>query len=105
MPSLLGQKIKELRQRLGLTLEELANAADSSKSYMWEIENKDVARPSGEKLNRIAAVLGVTPEYLVDASRMELTEDDQDRAFYRKFQTLDTEMKAKLKRILDVLDE
>lgn len=105
MPSLLGQKIKELRQRLGLTLEELANATDSSKSYMWEIENKDVARPSGEKLNRIAAVLGVTPEYLADASRTELTEDDQDRAFYRKFQTLDTEMKAKLKRILDVLDE
>ena len=42
MPSLLGTKINELRRERGLTLEQLAQATDSSKSYMWEIENKDV---------------------------------------------------------------
>lgn len=105
MASLLGQKIRELRMARGLTLEQIAQATDSSKSYMWEIENKDVARPSGEKLNRIAAVLGVTPEYLADATRTEATEDDTDRAFYRKYQGLDPVAKAKLKKILDVFDE
>lgn len=105
MPSLLGQKIRELRQARGLTLDQLAQATDSSKSYMWEIENKDVARPSGEKLNAIARVLGVTPEYLADASRTQVTDDDRDLAFYRKYQSLGTDNKALLKKILDALDE
>jgi transcriptional regulator with XRE-family HTH domain len=48
MPSLLGIKINELRRARKLTLEQLAEATESSKSYMWEIENKDVERPSAE---------------------------------------------------------
>ncbi len=105
MASPLGLKIRDLRRARGLTLDQLAQATDSSKSYMWELENKDVARPSGEKLNKIAAVLGVTPEYLADATRTEVTEDVEDVAFYRKYQSLDPEAKAKIKRILDVFDE
>lgn len=105
MASALGQKVRELRMARGLTLEQLAQATDSSKSYMWEIENKDVARPSGEKLNRIAAALGVTPEYLADAKQTEATQDVEDVAFYRKYQVADPGVKEKLKRILDVLDD
>lgn len=105
MPSLLGVKIKELRRGKGLTLEQLAQATESSKSYMWEIENKDVARPSAEKLERIAEVLEVTAAYLIDASRMEPTEDVSDTAFYRKYQKLEAEDKARLQRILDALKD
>ena len=105
MPSLLGVKIKELRRGKGLTLEQLAQAADSSKSYMWEIENKDVARPSAEKLERIAEVLGVTAAFLIDASQTEPTEDVADTAFYRKYQKLEPAEKAQLKRILDALKD
>ena len=47
--------IRELRLKHGLTLEGLGAKIDSSKSYVWEIENKDVARPSAEKLSLIAA--------------------------------------------------
>ena len=36
----LGRKICELRDKKGYTLEELAKRADSSKSYIWELENK-----------------------------------------------------------------
>lgn len=50
MPSQLGIKINELRRARGLTLDQLAQASGSSKSYMWEIENKDVARPSASTL-------------------------------------------------------
>lgn len=105
MPSPLGLKIRDLRRARGLTLEQMAQATGSSKSYMWEVENKDVARPSGEKLNRLAAALGVTPEYLVDASRTEATEDVTDVAFYRRYQTLDPDAKDKIRRILDLFDE
>lgn len=105
MSSTLGRKVRELRQEKKLTLDQLAQATDSSKSYMWEIENKPVARPSAEKLNRIAAVLGVTPEYLADEERTQPTADEHDEAFYRKYQGADPAVKDKLKRILDVLDD
>ena len=105
MASALGTKINELRRGKGLTLEELAKATGSSKSYMWEIENKDVARPSAEKLDRIAAALGVTADYLIDANVAAPTDEVHDRAFFRKFQKADPAVKDKIKKILDVLDE
>jgi transcriptional regulator with XRE-family HTH domain len=105
MPSLLGTKINELRRERGLTLEQLAQATESSKSYMWEIENKDVARPSAEKLEKIADALGVTATFLMDASQMQPSEAVEDTAFYRKYQKADPGVKEKLKRILDVLDD
>jgi transcriptional regulator with XRE-family HTH domain len=105
MASALGMKINELRRKKGLTLEDLAKATDSSKSYMWEIENKDVARPSAEKLDRIATALDVTADFLIDATSAEQTDDQQDRAFFRKFQQATPETKATLKKILGALDE
>lgn len=105
MSSTLGRKVRELRQEKKLTLDQLAQATGSSKSYMWEIENKPVARPSADKLNRIAAVLGVTPEYLADEERTQPTTDEHDEAFYRKYQGANPDVKEKLKRILDVLDD
>lgn len=105
MASRLGMKINELRRARGLTLDQLAASTESSKSYMWEMENKEVARPSAEKLDRIAAALGVTSEFLMDASNDRPTEEVEDRAFFRKFQRADAGVKEKLKRILDVLDD
>lgn len=105
MPSSLGRKVNMLRRQRGLTLDQLAQATESSKSYMWEIENKPVARPSAEKLGRIAEVLGVTPEFLLDEKQRDPTVDELDVAFFRKYQSADPSVKAKLKRILDVLDD
>ncbi|MDP3907542.1 helix-turn-helix domain-containing protein [Novosphingobium sp.] len=105
MSSTLGQKVHNLRRGKGLTLDQLAQATGSSKSYMWEIENKPVARPSAEKLARIAEVLGVTAEFLIDQGRSEPDASELDVAFFRKFQSADPAVKDKLKRILDVLDD
>lgn len=105
MSSPMGRKVRDLRQEKGFTLEQLATAAGASKSYMWEIENKDVARPSAEKLARIAEVLGVTTEYLVDDSRTEPSTNEQDEAFFHRFQSADKSVKKKLTRILDLLSE
>jgi len=50
-------------------------------------------------------VLGVTPEFLADEDRTNATVDEFDEAFYRKYQGADPNVKEKLKRILDVLDD
>lgn len=101
----LGRKVRELRKEKGLTLDELAVQSESSKSYIWDLENKPVARPSGEKLAKIAGVLGVTPEFLLDDNRTNPTTEERDIAFFRKFEAAKPEVKDKLKKILDVLDD
>ena len=54
MANILGEKIRKLRKEKGLTLDKLADLTGSSKSYIWELENKNPPRPSAEKLAKIA---------------------------------------------------
>jgi len=60
----LGEKIRKLRKEKGFTLDKLAELTESSKSYIWELENKNPPRPSAEKLAKIADKLGTTIEFL-----------------------------------------
>ncbi len=104
MPTPLGDRIRELRRNKGLTLEALAGKVGSSKSYIWELENKDVARPSAEKLRLIALALDTTTDYLLAAEDVTAA-GEADRAFFRRYQSLDESSKKKLQRILDALDD
>lgn len=104
MPTPLGDRIRALRTGKGLTLEALAEKVRSSKSYIWELENKAVARPSAEKLRMIALALDTTTDYLVAAEEVDPV-TEADRNFFRKYKALDEAAKKKLRRILDVLDE
>lgn len=105
MPTALGDKIRELRKQKGLTLDKLAELTESSKSYIWELENKNTPRPSAEKIGRIAAVLGVTSEFLLDTSEKSPTPEIEDKAFFRKYQKLEPEVKAKIRSIVEVWDK
>lgn len=105
MATQLGEKIRAERKRLKLTLDQLAEYSGSSKSYIWELENRPVVRPSAGKISKIAEVLKVTTEYLLDDSKDSPIESDRDQAFYRKFTKLDPEKKSQLEAILKVLDD
>jgi transcriptional regulator with XRE-family HTH domain len=98
----LGKKINELRRQHGYTLEKLAELTDSSKSYIWELENKEPPRPSAEKVSRIAKVLGVTSDYLVSTTRAAPDKDVLDQAFFRDYQGLDEPTKEKLRDLVKV---
>ena len=103
MGSPVGEKIRALRTEKGYTLDKLAELSESSKSYIWELENKNPPRPSGEKIAKIAKVLGVTPDYLL--TDQVAKEDATDKAFFRKYQGLHPETKQKIRKILDTLDD
>ncbi|SMG64890.1 XRE family transcriptional regulator, partial [methanotrophic bacterial endosymbiont of Bathymodiolus sp.] len=79
--NVLGAKIKELRKEKALTLEQLAEKIGSGKSYIWEIENKGVKRPSAEKLAAIAKALDVTTDYLIDDTQTEVSDDLEKEVF------------------------
>ncbi len=52
-----GHYLKEKRIKSNLTLEELALVIDSSKSYIWELENNRKANPSFLKIVAISHYL------------------------------------------------
>ena len=101
----LSDKIKRYRKEKRLTLEQLGDLTGSSKSYIWELENRNPPRPSAEKIARIAAALGLTPEFLMDDERDSPEPSDIDLAFFRKYQKMPDDTKKRLRQILDAWDE
>jgi transcriptional regulator with XRE-family HTH domain len=101
----LGEKIKNLRTEKGLSLEQLAQMTDSSKSYLWELENREQANPSLEKINKLAVALNVTAEFLVSAPESSPDNKVADEAFFRKYQLLPDPEKKKLRKILDAWED
>ncbi len=101
MANVLGAKIKELRKQKGLTLEGLAEKIGSGKSYIWDIENKGMKRPSAEKLAAIAKELDVTIDFLVDDTQTEMTDDQEREVFYQKLGQLKKDDRDK---IMDMID-
>ena len=102
MTNILGEKIRRLRKEKGLTLDKLAELTGSSKSYIWELENKNPPRPSAEKLSKIAEKLGTTIEYLMDEGKAVSVEDAADAQFYRQYQKMNSTTKAKIRQMVEL---
>lgn len=101
MASKLGDKLKTYRTKKGLTLDALAAAAGMSKSYLWELENRESLHPSAEKLQAVAAVLGVDMAFFVDDSVKQPKQEHLDDAFFRDYNKLDASAKEQLHQILE----
>jgi len=97
----LGDKLKKLRKDKGFTLESLAKAAEVSKSYLWELENREVKSPSAQRLTSIADQLGVSLDFFLDEDVREPEERHLDDAFFRGYKNLETTEKERLRKILD----
>lgn len=104
MSTPLGDRIRDLRKAKGYTLDKLAELSDSSKSYIWELENKDPPRPSADKIAKIAEALGVTGDYLMGADNATL-QSAEDQAFFRKYSQMPDKTRLKLREIANLLDE
>lgn len=101
MSSRLGQKIHELRKTNKLTLDALAAKAGLSKSYLWELENRESQRPSAEKLTALADALGVSASYFIEEDVRAPEERHLDEAFFRGYQQLEAPAKEQLRKILE----
>jgi transcriptional regulator with XRE-family HTH domain len=101
----ISDRIKALRKKAKLTLDQLAEQAGLSKSYLWELENRDLPRPSGEKLSGLAKALDVTVDYLLGGDAAENLESAEDKAFFREYQSMSSEARARLRRLAKALDD
>jgi len=101
----IGDRIRALRKQSELTLDKLAEQAGLSKSYLWELENKDPPRPSAEKLAGIAKALETTVDYLIGTDPKIDLQSAADKAFFREYQRMSPQMKAKIKQVAKLLDK
>ncbi|MGG2041168.1 helix-turn-helix domain-containing protein [Burkholderia gladioli] len=63
----LGELIKSRREAQGMTLDEVADAAGCSKSYLWEIENRVGYKVSLINAVRLSVALGIHINLLASA--------------------------------------
>ena len=64
----LGQKIRGLREEIGMSQAQLAAHAELSQGYLSQIENGEVHNPSASVLFRLAQALHVDPRSLLEAA-------------------------------------
>ncbi len=101
MATRLGEKLRKLRKEKGFTLDGLAEKSGLSKSYLWELENRESQRPSAEKLTALATVFGLPPTYFIEDDVRSPKQRHVDERLYRDYQKLDDDEKAQLRKILD----
>lgn len=104
MSTPLGEKIRAERKKLKLTLEELADKIGASKSYVWELENRPVVRPSAEKIAALAKEFKVPVEFLIDDGRKDLKPSDLEAAFFHRVSRLSEDKRQALEHFLDAID-
>ena len=91
----LGAKLRDMRQRKGLTQEELADRAELSKGFISQVE-RDLTSPSIATLIDILQCLGTDlKEFFNDTSDEQVVFHDGDY-----FEKIDTELKNKIEWII-----
>ena len=101
MVNSLGDKVKKLRKNKGLTLEKLGELTGSSKGYIWELENRNNKKPSGEKIAKLAHALDVTTDFLLDDTLSELDDNMEVGILFRKIGRLKEDEREKIKSIIE----
>ena len=61
----IGERIKELRQELGLTAEEVAKKLNKNRATVYRYENNDIENLPVSVLEPLSKVLRTTPEYIM----------------------------------------
>lgn len=104
MASAFGVRLRRLREAKKLTLQQVADAAGCTKAYIWELEMKDGQRPSAERIQAIAKVLGVTMADVMGEPIKEVPQaSPEDVAFFREYAGMTDEEKDRYRQALQIM--
>jgi transcriptional regulator with XRE-family HTH domain len=104
MASALGVRLRRLREAKKLTLQQVADAVGCTKAYIWELEMKDGQRPSAERVQALAKLLGVTMEDVMGEPIQEVPEASlEDVAFFREYAGMSEEEKKHYQDVLKMM--
>lgn len=99
----LGAKLTELRLRRGLSLQQVADAVEVSKTHIWAMEKGKSDNPSLDLLKKLADHFEVPLKYLAEVDEATSLDDVEAEQFFRDFKSLSDAERAALKQTLDVL--
>jgi len=101
----IGPKIKELRTRQNVSLQQLADAVKASKAHIWDIERGESQNPSLELLKRIADFFQVSISDLVEENPHATGEPEELIALYRGLKDLTPQDRETLRLLMQRLRE
>ncbi len=104
MASAFGARLRRLREAKKLTLQQVADAVGCTKAYIWELEMKDGQRPTAERIQKIAQVLGVTMEDVMGTPMQQAPQaSPEDVVFFREYAGMTDEEKDRYRQMLALL--
>ena len=104
MASAFGARLRRLREAKKLTLQQVADAVGCTKAYIWELEMKEGQRPTAERIQKIAQVLGVTMEDVMGTPMQQAPEaSPEDVAFFREYAGMTHEEKDRYRQALKIM--
>ena len=100
-----GQRIRAIRERKNLTLDELAKRCETTKQTIYKYENDIVTNIPYDKIVLLAKALEVTPSYLFgweekENSPQELKLSEGEKALLELFNRVPKDAQQKLLRML-----
>lgn len=105
MASAFGARLRRLREAKKLTLQQVADAVGCTKAYIWELEMKGgQQRPSAERIQAIAKVLGVTMEDVMGVPMQQAPNaSPEDVIFFREYGGMTDEEKDRYRQALKIM--
>ena len=104
MASAFGARLRRLREAKKLTLQQVADEVGCTKAYIWELEMKDGQRPSAERVQALARVLGVTMgDIMGEPIEQVPVAGPEDVAFFREYAGMTDEEKDRYRQALKIM--
>ena len=82
------ERLFELRQSAGVSLQAVADAVGVSKAHVWELEKGRSTNPSFDLVRKLASYYGVDPETLTGETAAPEAEDLQIQRIHRDLKGL-----------------
>ena len=104
MASAFGARLRRFREAKKLTLQQVADAVGCTKAYIWELEMKDGQRPTAERIQKIAQVLGVTMEDVMGEPMQQAPKaSPEDVVFFREYAGMTDDEKDRYRQALKIM--
>lgn len=104
MASAFGNRLRRLREARKLTLQQVADAVGCTKAYIWELEMKEGQRPTAERVQALARVLGVKMEDVMGEAIEEAPQaSPEDVQFFREYVGMSKADKQRYRQALELM--
>lgn len=104
----IGQRIRELREKSGLTQEQLASQIKTTKQTIYKYEQGIITNIPSDRLESIAGVFGVKPTYLVgwedaEPAPVEESYTEEELELIRVYRSLNEEGRSFVEQVKKLL--